>query len=217
MALERRPVGVGGVAAGTGRCHRARRWRRRRLRGRLQSGERRQWIDRPAHAARSRSGARVCRRASGGSGARCAGDCHRRPPGGGTKSREPEATRAKALPAPAARRPRSSARGPLPRRARGLQSARLPPRARVAPARPPAGAACRHLPRARTGGLFVDSRPVGANVFVDNKLIGTTPLAFDALNVGDHAVRLERDGYRPWIASVSIVGGERNRVASLDR
>jgi len=69
-----------------------------------------------------------------------------------------------------------------------------------------------------SGALVVDSRPPGANVFVDGKLTGTTPMLLDDIAAGEHAVRIERDGYRRWTASVRVVSGERNRVtASLER
>lgn len=69
-----------------------------------------------------------------------------------------------------------------------------------------------------TGALIVDSRPSGATVFVDGKSVGTTPVQLDAIRAGEHAVRIESDGYRRWTSSVRVVAGERNRVtASLER
>jgi hypothetical protein len=54
-------------------------------------------------------------------------------------------------------------------------------------------------------------------VFVDNRLIGTTPLMLDSVGAGDHVVRLERDGYQRWSSPVRVVGGERHRItASLE-
>jgi hypothetical protein len=68
------------------------------------------------------------------------------------------------------------------------------------------------------GSLYVDSRPGGARVFLDGKLIGTTPMEMPSVPAGEHAVRLERDGYRRWSSSVRVVATERNRVtASLER
>jgi hypothetical protein len=68
------------------------------------------------------------------------------------------------------------------------------------------------------GGLSVESRPTGARVYIDGKLIGTTPLAVPSIGAGEHAVRLERDGYRRWSSSIRIVANEGNRVtASLER
>jgi hypothetical protein len=68
------------------------------------------------------------------------------------------------------------------------------------------------------GALTVDSRPQGAAVFIDGKLAGATPLRVPAVPAGEHAVRLEREGYRRWTASVRIVASGQNRVtASLER
>jgi hypothetical protein len=68
------------------------------------------------------------------------------------------------------------------------------------------------------GHLSVDSRPVGARVFLDNKPIGVTPLAVPSVRAGEHAIRLEREGYRLWTSTVRVVSGEQNKVtASLDR
>lgn len=71
---------------------------------------------------------------------------------------------------------------------------------------------------ALAGALSIDSRPTGAKVFIDGKLVGSTPLLLSRVEAGEHAVRIEGDGYRRWSSSVRIVAGERNRVtASLER
>ena len=79
----------------------------------------------------------------------------------------------------------------------------------------------RAAPQARApgpGSLYVESRPAGARVFLDNRLVGTTPLAIPNLPVGSAALRIEQDGYQRWASTVRIVAGERSRVAaSLDR
>jgi hypothetical protein len=65
---------------------------------------------------------------------------------------------------------------------------------------------------------MVESRPPGARVFLDGKLVGTTPLTMSDVPAGAHAVRLDLAGYRPWVSSVRVVAGEPGRVtASLDR
>ena len=94
----------------------------------------------------------------------------------------------------------------------------------VALARTRAGAAARGAPAAAapasrfSGSLAVDSRPAGATVFMDGKLVGTTPLALKGVAAGSHAIRLEHDGYRRWSSSVRVVASEQNRVtASLER
>lgn len=88
--------------------------------------------------------------------------------------------------------------------------------ARARPAsRAPSTPATRGRPPAA---MRVESRPAGANVFLDDKLVGRTPLQLDDVDAGEHAVRLELDGYRGWTSSVRVVAGERSRVAaSLER
>jgi serine/threonine-protein kinase len=69
-----------------------------------------------------------------------------------------------------------------------------------------------------TGGVIVESKPSGAKVFLDNRLAGTTPLSLPQVSAGSHALRIEREGYRHWTASIRVVAAERNRItASLER
>lgn len=60
---------------------------------------------------------------------------------------------------------------------------------------------------------MIDSRPAGARVFVDGRLVGTTPLLLDDVAPGDHAVRFELEGFDPWSATARVTGGERVRVS----
>lgn len=72
-------------------------------------------------------------------------------------------------------------------------------------------------PAATTGVLFVDSRPRGAQVFVDGRLVGTTPLRVPELRIGSHVVRLELSGHRRWSTSASVSATRETRVTgSLD-
>jgi hypothetical protein len=69
-----------------------------------------------------------------------------------------------------------------------------------------------------TGALTVLSRPSGASVFIDARLVGTTPLSLPVVGAGSHALRLEHDGYRRWTSSVRVVANEHSRVtASLEK
>lgn len=84
------------------------------------------------------------------------------------------------------------------------------PRSPAAPSRPAADA--------RAAGLQVDSRPSGAQVWVDGVQMGVTPLYLPGMSAGAHTVRIEMPGYRPWTTSVSVGAGEPARVAaSLER
>jgi hypothetical protein len=90
---------------------------------------------------------------------------------------------------------------------------------RMRAAAPAAAAATAGSAAARlTGALAVDSRPAGARIFVDDKEVGTTPMALPSVSVGLHVIRLEHEGYRRWSSSVRIIASEQNRVtASLER
>ena len=63
------------------------------------------------------------------------------------------------------------------------------------------------------GGLFAITRPVGAQVFVDNKPIGTTPLFMSQLSPGSHEVRLELPGFSTYSSSIQVDPNKRFRLA----
>lgn len=68
------------------------------------------------------------------------------------------------------------------------------------------------------GTLSVESLPSGAGVFVDGRLLGTTPLADARVAAGSHVLRVDRTGFRPWTEAIQIVTGQSKRVtASLNR
>jgi PKD repeat protein len=58
-----------------------------------------------------------------------------------------------------------------------------------------------------TGGLSVGSDPVGANVFLDGKFAGRTPLSIDSLATGDHRVLVVKDGYLENSRLVNVTAG----------
>jgi hypothetical protein len=69
-----------------------------------------------------------------------------------------------------------------------------------------------------TGSLFVESRPASAQVFVDNRSIGTTPVSIGDLSPGYHRVRLELAGFTSWVTMAEVKVGSRTRVsASLEQ
>jgi hypothetical protein len=95
-----------------------------------------------------------------------------------------------------------------------LERAAAPPSreaapSRPAPSRPPAAASA---PEVYTGLLYVDSRPRGATVFVDNKNVGVTPLTISDVKIGSHVVRFEMAGKKPWSTSTRVVAGQTARV-----
>jgi hypothetical protein len=73
-------------------------------------------------------------------------------------------------------------------------------------------------PSAEVGALVIESRPAGANVFVDGRAVGRTPLNVPGVNAGDHVIRLELVGHRQWMTSIKVVGDVPNRIgASLEK
>jgi hypothetical protein len=85
-------------------------------------------------------------------------------------------------------------------------------------ARAPGGGATAAAPAgtaaSRSGPLTVESRPIGARVFLDGKLVGTTPLTLTDVPAGDHAIHLELAGYARWSTAVRIVPAAQNRIAA---
>ncbi|HUK92421.1 MAG TPA: PEGA domain-containing protein, partial [Methanomicrobiales archaeon] len=69
---------------------------------------------------------------------------------------------------------------------------------------PPATAPTVPTPKSLTGFLKVDSSPEGADIYVDHKYIGTTPMTSPGLAVGTHRVGLIRSGYAEWGMDVEV-------------
>lgn len=68
--------------------------------------------------------------------------------------------------------------------------------------------------KSKTGSLQVASRPSGAQVFVDDELIGTTPLLLSDVVAGPKRLRVELSGYKIWSRSVQVEPKARSRVAA---
>jgi len=64
------------------------------------------------------------------------------------------------------------------------------------------------------GTLSIDSRPVGASVFIDGQLVGTTPLLLPDISPGTHAVLLKLAAHLEWRSTVQVVPDRRNRVTA---
>jgi PEGA domain len=80
------------------------------------------------------------------------------------------------------------------------------------PRAPPASSAGFH------GALLVVSDPPGARVFVNGRLVGSTPLDLPDVPVGSRVVRVEADGYEAWASAIRVVANQQTRVdASLRR
>jgi serine/threonine protein kinase len=83
--------------------------------------------------------------------------------------------------------------------------------AQLSPSTPAAAAAT-------TGALVIESRPVGATVFMDGQAIGVTPLSLPDQAPGTRRIRLQLEGFNPWVTTALVQAGTRTRVAaSLER
>lgn len=63
------------------------------------------------------------------------------------------------------------------------------------------------------GTVRVLSRPAGAQVLLDGRVIGKTPLEIGALSPGEHSIRLELPGFKRWESTVDLKPGDELRVA----
>jgi len=105
-----------------------------------------------------------------------------------------------------------SAREPARTMSMPLRRSAAPPQPRQS-SMPPASAA----QAAGVGAIYVDSRPRGARVFIDDRAIGVTPLRLGDVAAGSHRVRLELPEHRTWTSTTPVVAGQEARVtASLD-
>jgi hypothetical protein len=65
------------------------------------------------------------------------------------------------------------------------------------------------------GSLRVTSRPSGAQVFVDDNLVSTTPFQLSNVGVGVKHLRIELPGYKIWTATVQIEPSTRSQVSAV--
>ena len=63
-----------------------------------------------------------------------------------------------------------------------------------------------------TGGLFVNSSPLGATIHIDGKEVGQTPKNLGEILIGRHTVRILHDGYRQEETSVEVTEGQTAEV-----
>ena len=116
-------------------------------------------------------------------------------------------------PSASSRTATSPRRGASPStRARPAPRCRSSWRASAAPSGPAAGRRPGRAPRPAS--LRVESRPSGAAVLIDGRVVGTTPLQISDLEPGAHQVRLELPGHRPWATTATVVAGQSVRVAA---
>jgi hypothetical protein len=70
------------------------------------------------------------------------------------------------------------------------------------------------VPATELGVLHLESRPTGAQVHLDDRLVGTTPFRMYGVPPGSHTVRMELQGYIEWSTSVHVEAGSLARIAA---
>lgn len=59
--------------------------------------------------------------------------------------------------------------------------------------------------------IELKSNPDGAEISIDGKYVGNTPTTLH-LSVGDHAIRFEKAGFKPWKRTLTITPGETTTI-----
>ncbi len=67
----------------------------------------------------------------------------------------------------------------------------------------------------KTGLLLVKSRPDGAKLFLDNKLVTATPATVSGLEPGNYKITLTKDGYTKWEKEVPVQADFVTNLAAL--
>jgi hypothetical protein len=70
------------------------------------------------------------------------------------------------------------------------------------------------VPADASGVLHVDSRPAGAQVYLDGQLVSTTPFQLSGVTPGPHTIHIALPGYLTWSAPVDVEPGSRVRIAA---
>ena len=64
------------------------------------------------------------------------------------------------------------------------------------------------------GSIFVDTRPPGVQVWLDQEFVGDTPMVIPNVATGSHNVEFKRDGYREWATTVQVGSETQARVTA---
>ena len=64
------------------------------------------------------------------------------------------------------------------------------------------------------GSILAETRPPGAAVWVDQRLVGETPMLIPDVPAGAHQIEFRLDGYRIWTTTVDVVPATQARVAA---
>jgi len=117
------------------------------------------------------------------------------------------------VPSPVARAPEPSPpverKRERPREKAPAQVLAAPKAAAVVPAPVPEVSAT-----AFYGALAVESEPAGAQVFVNGRPVGSTPLMLQEIPAGSRVIRIVADGYAPWSSAIRVVASQQTTIAA---
>ena len=68
--------------------------------------------------------------------------------------------------------------------------------------------------RVGIGSIVAETRPPGAAVWLDRRLVGQTPVSIPDVPAGAHRIEFRLDGYRTWITTVEVAPATQARVAA---
>ena len=89
-----------------------------------------------------------------------------------------------------------------------------PGAAGTAPARAPAAGAAPAAAQVAVGSIRAETRPPGAEVWLDQRLVGETPASIPDVPAGAHRIEFRLDGYSPWTTTVEVAPETQARVAA---
>lgn len=67
---------------------------------------------------------------------------------------------------------------------------------------------------AAVGEITIEANVPNADVYVNGKFVGSTPLSAYKLVAGEHQIQVSAPGYVPWKRTLSVVGGTSSRVGA---
>jgi len=76
-------------------------------------------------------------------------------------------------------------------------------------------AGCTTTQPAEKGTLQLTSSPAGAEIYLDNQYLGSTPGTISDIGPGNHTLEFRLNGYKSWKATVTVPPGTSNYFASL--
>ena len=85
------------------------------------------------------------------------------------------------------------------------------------PSAPPVEPAATHASVTQSGTVTFQSEPVGADITIDGKFVGTTPSSLQ-LTAGDHSITIEKVHFASWKRTMTVAAGSSANVsATLDK